>query len=203
MSKLSIDSTYKESIKNIDKLIDYRNDSKNLESKYQYFIAEVIMLRLFGILEDTIRFTAFKLACNAKYRSAKVPSPNVICTSINDARDKYRTYNRSKELQNLNWSKVNHINKSIQHVLTTSEDFYININKYPNQLNEMRVIRNHIAHRSSSTYSEFKQIKQNVFSANLNITIGAFLTSNKRLGYSKIDSYLTITKVIIDDITKG
>lgn len=203
MPRLSIDSTYRKAIKDIDKLISYRNDSKSLESKYQYFIAEVVMIRLFGILEDAIRYTAFKLACKTNYRSGKTPSPNIICKSINDARNQYRTYNRNDSLLNLNWSKVSYINKSIKFILTTSEDFYKYINNYPNEINEMRIIRNHIAHRSSSTYNDFKKLKQHLFGANLNITIGAFLTSNKRLGYSKIDRYLTTVKIIIDDITKG
>ena len=67
----------------------------------------------------------------------------------------------------------------------------------------MRKVRNHIAHRTESTYSDFKSVIISTFGAHLKIQVGPFLTSDKRLPMPKIDTYLSTGKIIVNDLTKG
>jgi hypothetical protein len=52
-------------------------DASYLDAKYQYVINEIVMLRLFSILENTIGEIAMKLACGANYRN-EIPHYSLI-----------------------------------------------------------------------------------------------------------------------------
>ncbi len=70
-------------------------------------------------------------------------------------------------------------------------------------IDEMRIVRNHIAHRASSTYQDYKTVIFRIFGASLRIQPGAFLTSTKRLPRPKIIDYISISKIIVNEITCG
>lgn len=203
MARLSIDATHKSSIKGISILEKYRRESLLLDAKYQHFIAEIIMLRLFSILENCIIETAHKIACGAKYRNGNIPVLNLLCRSRNDANHQFKTYNRVKAKGYLQWAKANYVNDSVKEIIPDTEKYRISINNHGAILNEMRKIRNHIAHRTSSTHSDYKFVISSTFGAELKIQPGAFLTSTKRLPNPKIDEYIAKTKIVINEITLG
>ena len=51
MARANIHSIYNKAIRDIQILSSYVQQSSNLEPKYQYIVSEVVMLRLFSILE--------------------------------------------------------------------------------------------------------------------------------------------------------
>ena len=202
MPRLSISSTYNKAINDITVLERYRRNALSLPPNYQHFIAEVIMLRLFSILENSIKNIALKLACKASYKNGVIPNPIVVCNSLADAENKFKNYNRRRPV-NLKWTKASYINNSIQHIIPGNENFPVRINNFSNQINEMRIVRNHIAHRTSSTRIGYKTVIFSTFGAYLKIQTGAFLTSTKRIRIAKIDEYIRVSKIILNDITNG
>lgn len=203
MPRVSVITSLNKSIKDIAILSDYNVGSKSLDAQYQYMISEVIMLRLFSVLESTISEVAFKLACGAVYRNGKTPVIYKQCNSIQDAFSNMLSYNRRKPMRYLQWTKSSLVKDSIEHILDITDSYYKNIQYHSNLINEMRVVRNHIAHRSTSTRQEYNQILQQTYGGNPRLTLGTFLTSTSRNQISNIDKYIASTRIILNDITNG
>lgn len=202
MASPRIETTYSSALSQITILENYRNCSLALESKFQHLIAEVIMLRLFSIIENCIRETAQKLACGSSYKNGINPIPIITCRSMSDACLKFQSYNRTKPIS-LRWTKVQFVNNSIKKIIPPTEPFRIKLVPFNNSYDEMRKVRNHIAHRTSSTYVDYKAVIIQNFGGQLKIKTGAFLTSTKRLSRAKIDTYFSISRIMINDLTNG
>lgn len=203
MPKVSVLATYNRSNIDITFLNNYINGYTALEARYQYMISEIVMLRLFSILESTISEVAFKLACGAPYRSGKIPVALKQCKSIQDAFINMQSHNRKKAYQFLKWTKAKYVRNSIKHVLDITDSFSINVQIHSNSIDEMRIVRNHIAHHASSTKKEYIMLLQRLYGGNPRLTMGAFLTSTNRNTIPNIDRYIRTTKIILNDITNG
>lgn len=203
MPRVSVITSLNSSVNDIAILSNYNLGSKSLDAKYQYMISEVIMLRLFSILEATISEVAFKLACGAVYRNGNPPRILRNCSSIQDAHTAMLNYNRIRPLQYHKWTKASFIKDSIEHVLDITDSFFVNVQNHGASINEMRIVRNHIAHRSSSTRQEYNLLLSRTYGGNPRLTIGSFLTSTSRNPLANIDRYITTTRIIINDITNG
>ncbi len=205
MPSVNINTTHKRGIVDIGNLTNYITDSVTLEAKYQYMIGEVVMLRLFGILEHSIAEIALKLACGCNYRNGKNPLVKKQCRSMRDAFSNMLVYNRRKPKNpmDLKWTKANLIKESIEHVLDTNDSFYNQIQIHNAVIDEMRRIRNHVAHRSNGTKKEFISIQQNIYNGKVGLTMGAFLVSTSRHATSNIQRYIGTTTIILNDITSG
>lgn len=202
MPSPSLNVTYRKALSDIQILENYRNDSLHLEAKFQQFVAEVILIRLFSIVESTIKECALKIACQANYRNGNAPTPLHTCRSQIDAENQFINYNRTRPAR-LKWTKASFINESIKKIIPPTEQFRIEINNYGLLINEMRMVRNHVAHRTSSTGRDYKQVVRQTFGAQLKIQPGAFLTSTKRLTNPKINDYIRISRILVNDITNG
>lgn len=203
MPSSSIVTSFNKSISDILILNNYINSSLVLDAKYQYVISEVIMLRLFSILESSFAEISFKLSCNAKYKNGTYPSILRRCNSIQQAHATMLTHNRTRAMMYLKWTKTSFIKDSIEHVLDINDKFYQGIRIHSNLINEMRIVRNHIAHRSTSTKNEYISLLRTKYGGNPNLTLGAYLTSTKRNPVANINYYINASRIILDDITKG
>jgi len=200
---VSVLASYNRSTADITILKNYINGYTALEVRYQYMISEIVMLRLFSVLESTISEVAFKLACGASYRSGRIPISHKQCKSIQDAFINMLSHNRKKAYQFLKWTKASFVRDSIEHVLDISDSFYSNVQIHSNLIDEMRIVRNHIAHHTSSTKKEYIILLQKLYGGNPRLTMGAFLTSTNRNTIPNIDRYIRTTKIILNDITNG
>lgn len=175
----------------------------SLESKYQYFVSEVIMLRLFSIIEFSISEFALKLASGATYKNGTAPLTLVACTSISDAHGKMISYKRKQPLRYLEWTTLKKIETTIKFTLDLSDKFYTNIATHISLIDEMRDVRNHIAHRNAGTAAKYYKQLQLIYGGNPKLTIGAFLMSTVRHPISNLERYIKSTPVILHDICNG
>ena len=203
MPRVSLITSLNSSVNDIIIINNYNLSSKSLDARYQHMISEVLMLRLFSILESTISEVAFKLACGALYRNSNVPRIHRPCSSIQDASTAMLNYNRSRPLQYHRWTKASFVKDSIEHVLDITDSFFVNVRNHGALINEMRIVINHIAHISTSTKLEYNQLLITTYGGNPRITIGAFLTSTNRNPIANIDRYIASIRIILNDITKG
>lgn len=203
MPRVSVITSLNTSVKDIAILSNYILRSKSLDAKYQYMISEVIMLRLFSTLEATISEVAFKLACGALYQNGTAPRILRPCCSIQDAHATMLNHNRPRPLQYHRWTKASLVKESIEHVLDVTDTFFVNIQYHGTLINEMRIVRNHIAHKTTSTKNEYNQLLSRTYGGNPRLTVGAFLTSTSRNPLANIDRYISTTRIILNDITKG
>lgn len=200
---VSILATHTKAINDITILEKYYSGCITLPPNMQELVSETIMLRLFSILETCIRETSIKVACGGKYRSGLISSPILLCKSKDRALEQFKTYNRTKALQNLRFTNVSSTNDSIKYIIDSLEPFRVNLNHFGVEIEEMRKVRNHIAHRYRSTYVDFKSVILSRYGAFVKIRPGVFLLSTKRSTQPILEEYLIKTKVIINEITKG
>ncbi len=166
-------------------------------------VSEVIMLRLFSILEYYFAEIAYKLACGTTYRNGNVPVFHIRCTSLQDAHSKMLSYNRRNPKPFLKWTMERFIEDSIKTVLNLSDHYFAKIQIHASEIDEMRIVRNHIAHRSNSTRYDYINLLRTLYGANPNLSIGAFLTSTSRNPISNISKYIRTSQIILAEITSG
>ena len=189
MPRLSINASYKSAVDNLNVINRYLIKSKSLPSDMQGFVAEILMLRLFGILETCIREVSIRIACGVPYRNGIASHPIVLCTSKAEAIEKFHTEGRRKRTSYLHFSNVSNISDAIKYVIDASEPLRSKLSHYGNEYEEMRKIRNHIAHHTQSTLSDYKQVIRTRYGANLKIKPEAFLISTKREPRALIETY--------------
>jgi hypothetical protein len=199
----SILSSYNKSIREINILSSYMNDCAVLESKYQYFVSEVVMLRLFAILELSISEMALRLSCGAPYKNGVSPITLVACTNISDANTKMISYNRRTPIRFLKWTSVSEVEKTIKYTLDLRDRFFVELTNHNSLFEEMRHVRNHIAHRNSGTAVQYYNQLHLLYGGNLRLSVGTFLTSTVRNNPSNIRKYLISVPIILHDISKG
>ena len=162
------------------------------------------MLRLFAICEQAIAEIAFKLACGATYANGRTPSVLIGCISLNDAAFKMLNHRPSRDrVRFLKWTSANAVEKSIRYVLDTGDAFYLNVLNHSVLLNEMRVVRNEIAHKTRSTRSEYLTELARIYGVPTRLNMGPFLTSNVRHPRSNIIRYLQSVPLILNDLCRG
>ena len=195
--------TIRNSHQAIDKLMYFRSESESLEAKYQHFIAEMILLRLFSIFEDSVAEIAYKLASGAVYANGNQPTLTTQAGSMSGARGLFLTHGRTRPVQNLKWTKSKFIKESVQHVISNVDPFINSAQRNGNIINEMRKVRNSLAHNTTSAKADFKTVVRNAYGANVSITPGAFLSSTRRNTVCNLDRYLSSAKAILVDMTSG
>lgn len=198
-----LQTTIRNSRQRINKLIGYWSLSGCLEAKYQHFIAEMIMLRLFSIFEDSVAEIACKLASGAVYVNGCSPVLAAQSRSIAGARALFLSHGRADPVQNLKWTKSRYIRESVQHVISTADPFISSAQRNGNVINEMRKVRNALAHNTTSAKTDFRDVVRLTYGANVNITPGAFLSSTRRTPVCNLDRYLLSTKALLVDMACG
>ncbi len=204
MPRLSITASYNNAINQLNITGRYLAKSKSLSAEMQGFVAEMLMLRLFSILETCVRDVAIKVACGTPYRNGINSTPTIRCKSVNDAIEKFKNEGRGGQpIQNLRFANVSQTNESIKYVINEREPFRVTLSKYGSIYEEMRCVRNHIAHRTKSTSINYKKIVKQRYGANYIIKTSSFLISSKRDGRVRIEDYIRTIRILINEITNG
>lgn len=203
MALPKLSSTLDRAFKAIDRLESLKTDSEALDAKYQHFISEMLMLRLFSIFEDAVSEIAFKILSGALYSDGKVPNLNVPRTTITNARNVYLNHGRKKPLQNLKWTKAQYIVESVRFVMDQNEPFISNAQIHGSVIEQMRKARNVIGHNSASAKDDFNKLIKSKYGANIKLSIGAYLCSTKRHPVANIVRHFSEVKIILKDISRA
>ena len=198
-----VDVTVRNTTTDIERLETFRTDSQYLAPVHQYLIAELVMLRLFSIIESAIEDLACKLVAGAPYVNGTYPARLFSAKSVDGARSAMLTYGRKKTKNNLRWISVADIRESTSKVLQSSDPFITYARIHANILNEMRKVRNFLAHRSPQARQGYREVVRVVYGANSRVSIEAFLTSRQRHSVAKVDEYLTTARIMISDLARG
>ena len=198
-----VDVTVRNTNTDIERLETFRTNSQSLAPVHQYLIAELIMLRLFSIIESAIEDLACKLVAGATYVNGTLPGRLLPANSMHDARSAMLTYGRPKTKSYLRWTSVKDIRDSTSRVLISTDPFITYTQAHGNILSEMRKVRNFLAHRGPTARQGYREVVRVVYGANSRVRIGAFLTSRQRHSVAKVDEYLTKAKIMISDLARG
>jgi len=122
---------------------------------YRMLLAEMIALQAFYSFETAIEDIAAKLVCGANYGDGTAPTVTCAARSIADALHSMRTVGRPRPKGILKWNKTRDITDNVRHMLATTEAFCTACRNHGSRLNEIRTVRNHIAHNNRDTKREF------------------------------------------------
>lgn len=204
MARPKVNTTTDYALSQISSLEDKILSMNTLEIKFQYFISELVMMRLFSIVEASIAEIAYKLATGAKYSNGNSPlllvSP---CPSMNAAKIKMRNENRGGRTVDLKWSKASYIKQSIRYVLDDTDCFARNIDNHGIIISEMSKVRNFIAHKNPNSKDGYKSVLRQKYGAHPKLQVGAFLLSTKRTPTSNLEIYIKTSRIFLKDISTG
>lgn len=187
----------------IDRLLAHKIDAERLEARYQHFIGEMVMLRLFSIFEDTVAEIAFKLAAGGKYLNGSAPTMLVRAGRVQDARALYLGYGLAKPKQYLKWTKASYIRDSVSTIMPENEKYVTNVQNHGQVIEEMRKVRNVLAHNTTSARADFKNVIRTNYGVNISISPGVFLISTKRSATCNLRRYLSSTQIILRAMAAG
>lgn len=175
-----------------------------LEATQRHFIAELVALRLFSLVESTIESLACKIVCGASYSDGSSPVllRGTPTGGIERARDAMKKYDRTEE-RRLRWSKVNEVKKNLDKLCLPSEYFVVTIAGHGDFISELRKVRNHIAHGNRGTRIKFQHVVRKRYGANTpSITPGKLLISS-RFSPLVIEEYCRKARIILKSSVKA
>lgn len=197
-----LDVEHRDFSERADKLLDLVKHLTPLAPHYRKMTAEVVMLRLFSLLEETIATSSAKICCGTVYLDGAPPILKVRCASISDALDKMRTHGRPKRRQ-LKWTKAKDIKENPSFIVDPTDGLSAVVDRHGTIIDEMRRVRNHIAHNTRSTRQEFNVVVRRRYGADVNaITAGIMLLSAKH-SPSLTETYIITAKVIIKELLRA
>ena len=198
---LPLDSEYNKLLFELDKLKALLMEINILSPKYQKAISELVLLRLFYVFENRMIRVSYKIASGFPYADGTTPSCLLQCTSKHDARDKMKNFNRSKT-KNLKFSTASEICDNLKYIVDQNEYFMTFIRYNGRVIDELRRIRNRIAHNNEGSRREYQEVIKRYYGVKLNhITPGILLLSNKQKP-SMIEYYVSQVDVFYKLLVK-
>ena len=200
MPRLDID--YNLFDRETSKLSSLVSNLNNLPPYHQKLVAEIVLLRLFSLLENAIVSISTKIACNANYLDGSHPVLLTNASSLNSAIYLFKTHGRAKPKQQLRWTKASDIKNNVEFVIDISDNFYRIIGNNGSFLSEIRKVRNRIAHNNSDSRRKYRDVVRQYYGAYLNnITPGYLLITNRRNPII-LDQYIISARVFVANLTK-
>jgi hypothetical protein len=170
---------------------------------HRQLVAEIIILRLHGILLNVIESVAEKIGSGASYFDGSSP-----CLLVTPRRSRFeaikffQNHGRTKPRKTLRWSVPKEINKNVKYVIAHNDNFCLNIKKHYDTIEDLRKIRNRIAHSNEKSRSEYRQIIRKYYGANLrNITPGTLLLTNQ-WSPCLLEGYILRSRVFVKELVK-
>ncbi len=200
MTKLKAD--YLELDSEIDKLIDLLSQIDSLQPRFAKLVAEILLLRLFSSLEEIIVSVAIKIGCGSLYIDGSMPILFVQSKSRQGAIDNMTKYRRKKP-RYLRWSPIKEIRKNVEYVIDPDEHFLKELDIYNSFIEEMRWVRNRIAHNNTTARANYRKAILRYYGGYVNsVTPGTLLLSPKQ-NPVLIEQYLRKSRILVKTLVKG
>lgn len=164
----------------------------------------MIALQSFYFFETAMEEIAAKIACGARYADGTIPVLLHRTRTLDDALTAMRTLNRSRAKGLLKWNRAREINENTRFVIDRTEAFCSACRNHSSKLNEIRIVRNHIAHSTATTRHEFSGVLRRRLGAipRRLPRPGAFLLREPIPGASILTEYVVSLGVIIKDAAR-
>lgn len=190
-------------LRSVNQLESAVSASSHIDFKNRSFIAEIVLIRLFGIVEDANEEIALKLIAGAEYLDGSKATISQSAKSIQGARQLVLTHGRNSHWTYAKWSTSDDVKFSTRHLMNQSEHFRSVCRQYNQSVLEMRAVRNHSAHNTASTRRKFHDVIDNTYGAKFSMPVGTFLLTTKRTTTSNLTRYFITVRALLDDLTRG
>jgi hypothetical protein len=175
-----------------------------LAATHQKLVAEIIMIRLCLLLENTLELACAKVLCGAQYLDATHPQTLVAARSVSGALFLMRTHGRKKPLVNLHWTRAKLIRENVCKTLDSRDPLFACVRRHTNFLTEARQVRDQIAHKSSSSTAEFRKAVRSRYGAlRRGMTPGLYLLQPGTSRRCKLEEFLIASRVLVRDLVRA
>lgn len=197
---VSLSAEYRDCCEDIDKLVDLEANIGLLQPKYSKAVAELLMIRLFDVLTEGITSTAVKIVCGAACVDGSAPL--VLLRARSRASALYMMSNAGRPTpRGLRWTGVDDIKRNLRFVLSPTDDFIRTLDGHSLFMNELRYVRNRIAHKNGRTWAKYKDVVVRHYGAELRfVTPGSLLLSkNPHI----LETYLRRSRALLKALVKA
>ena len=186
-------------------LVDNMSNIQNTNQLFSHYIAELILLRSFSLLESVIQEIACRLVCGASYRDGS--NPNLLrprpTHGASRALDAMKSFDRPTPLRQLRWTQASSIAENLEKLFPQSEHFTLTILNHGGTISDMRKVRNRIAHQNQSSYHKFQEVVRRRYGANVpSMTPGRMLISS-RFSPLLLREWILSTRTILKTAARG
>jgi len=199
---VKLETDYLQSTGEANKLIDLLPNISSLHPKYKKIVAEILLLRLFDSLTETISSLATKISCGALYVDGSRPNLAVQFKSQGAAINSMMTYKRPKP-RRLQWSQVKEIKKNVRYVIDPNEHFVNELDRHTLFVEEMRWIRNRIAHSNKIARDNYRKAVLRYYGGYVNSVTPGMLLLSPRQKPVLIEQYLKKSRILVKTLVKG
>lgn len=173
---------------------------------HRKYIAEIALLRLAILIENSMKSVFCKLLCGADFIDGSAPT---LLTAPHRnapiAVMAMKTHGRAKSKYGLSWNDGAEIRNSIGFLIDTSDQCHADLIKHASFMTDIRWIRNHIAHRNAGTRKNFVKLIRRYYGAKKpGVTCGNLLLS-PRVSAPRplIETHLIKANVMMKEIVRG
>lgn len=189
-------------IKETGRLADILKSTSSSAPAHRKFIAEIALIRLSVLIENSMRSVFCKLVCGATYINGSRPTVLAQQRNIPAAIRAMRHHNRPRPRNSLPWNDGSEIRDNIQFLIDPSDQCHWFLKNYATFLTEIRYVRNHIAHRNAKSRTNFVKLIRKYYGAKVRgVTCGNLLVS-PRVSADRplLAVYLITANVMVDEI---
>ena len=176
-----------------------------LAPAHRKFIAEIAMLRLAILVENSMRSVFCKLVCGATYIDGSAPIVLAQQRNIPAAISAMQNFNRPKFRYSLPWNDGAEIRDNIRFLIDPADQCHQQLRNYASFLTEVRYLRNHIAHRNQNSRKNFVKLIRKYYGARVpGVTCGNLLVS-PRVSPRRplLVTYLVTANVMMKDVVRA
>lgn len=170
---------------------------------HRKLVAEIVMVRLFLQVENTVASIGAKILCGAAYLDNSQPARLITTSSMSASTAAMKAHGRVSPKKNLWWTKSSDIKKNLNKTLDASDPFFSTVSNHASLLTEMRYVRNHVAHGNSGTRANFRTIiRQHYGGLRRGVTPGLLLLTLAFGSPCILERYIVSSRVMIKDLVR-
>lgn len=173
---------------------------------HRKYIAEIALLRLAILIENSMKSVFCKLLCGADFVDGS--SPTLLTAPQRNspaAVAAMKTHGRTTPKYSLSWNDGAKIRDSIGLLIDTTDQCHTDLIKHASLMTEIRWIRNHIAHRNVGTRKNFVKLIRRYYGASKpGVTCGNLLISPRVSAVRPLlETHLIKANVMMKEIVRG
>jgi hypothetical protein len=187
------------------RLLTLLTSTGDLAPTHRKFIAEIALLRLAILIENSMRKVFCKLICGAMYINGTAPALLARQRNIPAAIAAMRSLGRARPRHSLRWNDGAEIRENIRYLIDPTDRCHADLITHASFLTDVRWIRNHIAHRNDNSRANFVQLVRRFYGARVpGVTCGNLLVSPRvSPGRPLLERYIVNANIMMEDIVRG
>ena len=187
-----------------ERLEELASSMETLAVGHRKLVAEIIMIRLVLLAENTISSICMKLLSGADYLDGRRPKRMVAASSKAKAEALMKQFGRTKPTGHLSWLRSREIRRNLKYTLEPTDPLLAVVLNYGALLTDMTYVRNHIAHKSESSRRHFRDVVRKYYGGlKRGVTPGVLLLTEAFGKPVLVTKYIAYYRVLIRELVRG